>query len=214
MPLLGPLLLLGRRVRVLRPLAVGPLALRSLALGFLAFGALTGGPLAFAPLAPPPAALAQRPPAWAPRRSAWPVALPPTATVRLKQGGSLSGRLVRFTPTAITLAAASQSQAVALGQVGRIDFVEPRDLWVSLPDGRRQIARPLRGMTVPLTGMSSAAVRVIGARDTAIVDLSGVLSEAQFARLSANPKVVPVLTRMEVVKGDRLALWVRSYGVE
>jgi hypothetical protein len=62
--------------------------------------------------------------------------------------------------------------------------------------------------------MSSAAVKVIGARDTAIVDLSGVLSEAQFDRLSANPKVVPVLTRMEVVKGDRLALWVRSYGVE
>jgi hypothetical protein len=103
---------------------------------------------------------------------------------------------------------------VALGQVGRIDFVEPRDLWVSLPDGRRQVARPLRGMTVPLAGMSSAAVRVIGTRDTAIVDLSGVLSEAQFARLTVNPKVVPVLIRMEVVKGDRLALWVRSYGVE
>lgn len=180
-----------------------------MALGFLAFGAL-----AFAPLAPLPAALAQHPPALAPRRSAWPVALPPTATVRLKQGGSLSGRLVRFSPTALTLAAASQSQSVALGQVGRIDFVEPRDLWVSLPDGRRQIARPHRGMTVPLPAMSSAAVRVIGARDTAIVDLSGVLSEAQFARLTANPKVVPVLTRMEVVKGERLALWVRSYGVE
>ncbi len=199
MPHLGPLLLLGRRDRVLRPLAVG---------------ALAGGFLAFSPLAPPPAALAQRPPAWAPRRSAWPVALPPTATVRLKQGGSLSGRLVRFSPAALTLAAASQSESVPLGQVTRVDFVEPQDLWVSLPDGRRRIARPLRGMTVPLPGMFSSAVKVIGARDTALVDLSGVLSEAQFARLTANPKVVPVLTRMEVVKGDRLALWVRSYGVE
>jgi hypothetical protein len=193
-PSLGPLLLLGSVARVLGALAVGPLVV--------------------APLAPPPAALAQRSPALAPRRSAWPVALPPTATVRLKQGGSLSGRLVRFSPTALTLAAASQSQEVALAQVGRIDFAEPRDLWVSLPDGRRQIARPLRGMPVPLGGMPSAAVTVIGARDTAIVDLSGVLSEAKFARLTANPKLVPVLIRMEMVGGARLALWVRSYGVE
>jgi hypothetical protein len=126
----------------------------------------------------------------------------------------LSGRLVRFSPTALTLAAASQSQAVALGQVGRIDFAEPQDLWVSLPDGRRQVARPLRGMTVPLTGMSSAAVKLIAARDTALVDLSGVLSEAQFARLTVNPNVVLVLIRLEVLEGDRLALWVRSYGVE
>jgi hypothetical protein len=97
---------------------------------------------ALGPLIQPPAAIAQLQRGPAIRRSAWPLALPPTATVRLKQGGSLSGRLVGFSASKLILSAASQSQAVPLAQVSRVEFAQPQDLWVTLPNGGRQRTPP------------------------------------------------------------------------
>jgi hypothetical protein len=153
-------------------------------------------------------------PAVAASRSAWPVALPSTATVRLKKGGSLSGRLVKLTPTAVTLGVGQQSQTVALARVSTIEFVKPNDLWVSLPNGRRQQVRPIRGLSLPIEAVPSSAVQIIGPNDTATVDLTPVLSEPQFAKLNKDPGVVFVLSRVEVTAYGMLSLLVRPYRVE
>jgi hypothetical protein len=146
------------------------------------------------------------------RRSAWPVALPTTATVRLKSGGSLSGRLVKRTASTITLAAGKQSQSLDLSQVISIEFAQPSDLWVKLPNGRRQL-RPIRGISLPVDALPNSAIQVDGSGERAVVDLTSVLTDEQFAKLTRNPGVVYVLNRLEVASDGSIMLWVRSYGV-
>jgi hypothetical protein len=72
---------------------------------------------------PPTPFLAQTRSGDASSRFIWSVALPAQATIRLRQGGSLSRRVVRVTSAALTLTAGSQSPgrpspgwAVAMGQ--------------------------------------------------------------------------------------------------
>lgn len=146
-------------------------------------------------------------------RSAWPVALPATATVRLKQGASLSGRLVKLTASTITLALGQQSQTLELAKVSSIEFTKPNDLWVTLPNGRRQL-RPIRGLSLPIDALPSSAIQVERGSDTALVDLTAVLSEAQFAKLTRNPDLVYVLNWLEVSADGSIRLRVRPYGVQ
>jgi hypothetical protein len=190
-----------------------PLKLPPLHLLLLALVATLVLPVAPTAVVLLPQAAVQARPAVAASRSAWPVALPGTATVRLKQGGSLSGRLVKLTPAALTLAVGQQSQTVALASVSAIEFAQPNDLWVSLPNGRRQQVRPIRGLSVPIDALPSSAIQVDGERDTAVVDLTAVLTDEQFDRLNRNPDVVYVLSRLKVRDEGRLELRVRSYGV-
>jgi hypothetical protein len=145
-------------------------------------------------------------------RSAWPVGLPATATVRLRQGGSLSGRLVALTATTLTLAVGQQSQTVPRNLVSSVEFAQPNDLWVSLPRGRRQL-RPIRGLSLPVDPLPSAAIQLDRGSETALVDLTTVFSEAQFAKLTRNPEVVHVLKRLEVNPEGNIGLWVRPYGM-
>lgn len=160
---------------------------------------------------PPEVVLAS--PAAAASRSAWPVALPATATVRFKQAGSLSGRLVTLTPTTLILAVGQQRQTVAMARVSTIEFAQPNDLWVSLPNGRRKQARPIRGLTLPIDALPSSAMRVDPTSETAIVDLTPVLNDEQFAKLTRNPEVVFVLNRLVVAADGRIGLRVRPYGL-
>ena len=148
-------------------------------------------------------------------RGAWHVALPATATVRLKQGGSISGRMVVFTSTALTLAVAHQSRTVLLDRMNTIEFAEPNDLWVSLPKGRRQQVRPIRGgISLPIDAVPRTAIRVDPASNTAIIDLSTVLSKEQFAKLIRDPKVVYVLKRLEVSADGNISLQVKCYWLQ
>jgi hypothetical protein len=148
-------------------------------------------------------------------RGAWHVALPATATVRIKQGGSISGRLVAFTSIALTLAVAQQSQTVVLDRVNMIEFAEPNDLWVTLPKGRRQQVRPIRGgISLPIDALPRTAIRVDPASNTAIVDLSTVLSKEQFAKLIHDPKVVYVLKRLEVAADGSISLRVKGFWLQ
>ena len=159
-------------------------------------------------------AAAQARPAAAASRSAWPVALPASATVRLKQGGSLSGQLVALSPTALTLAVGPQRQTVAMAKVSTIDFQQSNDMWVTLPNGIRQQVRPIRGLSLPLDALPGSALRVDADSATAIVDLTQVLTVEQFAKLTHNPDVVHVLQRLEVAADGSLGLLVRPYGVQ
>ena len=159
-------------------------------------------------------AAAQARPAAAASRSAWPVALPATATVRLKQGGSLSGQLVALTPSALTLAVGPQRQTVAMAKVSTIDFQQTNDLWVTLPNGGRQQVRPIRGLSLPLDALPGFALRVDAASATAVVDLTSVLTAEQFAKLTNNLEVVYVLKRLQVAADGSLGLLVRPYGVQ
>jgi hypothetical protein len=104
-----------------------------------------------------PAAVQASPAAAPVSRHTWTVALPTTATVRLRNGGSLSGRLLKLTATSITLAMGQQSRTLALSDVSGIDFAQPNDLWVTLPQGRRQL-RPIRGLSLPMLPSSSIGV--------------------------------------------------------
>jgi hypothetical protein len=171
-------------------------------------------PLAAESLGLSQALVAQARPAATSGRSAWPVALPAAATVRLKRGGSLSGRLVNLTVSSVTLAAGQQSQKVAMAQVSTIEFIQPQELWVTLPNGRQQQARPIRGLSLPIDPLPSSAIQVDGARDAAIVNLTTVFTEEQFAKLSRNPDVVYVLNLLEVEPDGLLALRVRPYGLQ
>lgn len=156
-------------------------------------------------------AAAQARPAATASRSAWRVALPATATVRLKQGGSLSGQLVALTPSALTLAVGPQRQTVAMAKVSTIDFQQGNDLWVTLPNGIRQQVRPIRGLSLPLDALPGSALQVDAASAVAIVDLTPVLTSQQFAKLTHNPAVVHVLQRLQVTADGRLGLLVRPY---
>jgi hypothetical protein len=147
-------------------------------------------------------------------RLAWMVALPAKATIRLRQGGSLTGRLSRLSPTALTLSAGHQSQTVALANVATIVFAMPEDLWITLPAGGRQRLRPIRGLTVPISPVPSAALRLQPSGDTASVDLSSVLNAAQFARLTTNSRALHVLREIEVGPEGMLTMRARAYGLE
>ena len=57
-------------------------------------------------------------------------------------------------------------------------------------------------------------MQINGATDTATVDLTPVLSDAQFAKLSKDPGVVFVLSRIEVSADGMLSLRVRPYRME
>jgi len=165
-------------------------------------------------MAPTPLAMAQVRPATAATHSAWPVTLPKKATVRLKQGGSLTGRLVRLTPSAFTLAVGAQTRTVAMTQVSTIEFAKLEDLWITLPNGGRQRARPPRGLSLPIEAVPSSAVQVNAVTDTATFDLTQVLSEAQFAKLNKDPGVLFVLNRIEMSADGTLTLRVRPYRVD
>jgi hypothetical protein len=142
------------------------------------------------------------------------VVLPATATLRLKQGGSLSGRLVKLTASVVTLAVGHQNQTVALTKVSTIEFAQPNNLWVTLRNGRRQQARPIRGLSLAFDELPSSAIQVDGVRDTLIVDLTSALTDEQFAKLSRNPDVGYVLNRLDVRADGSLGLRVRPYGMQ
>jgi len=142
------------------------------------------------------------------------VAVPATATVRLKTGGSLSGRLVRFSASTLSLAAGQQSQTVAMAKVASIEFAQPNDLWVTLPNGLRQQLRPVRGLSLPIDGLPGSALQLNAATSMAVVDLTPALTEAQFAKLSRNPDVVFVLIRLVAAADGGIGLRVRPYGVQ
>lgn len=169
----------------------------------------------------PPAAVGWEPlgalqarPVAAASRAAWPVAVPATATVRLKTGGSLSGRLVRFSASTLSLAAGQQSQTVAMAKVASIEFAQPNDLWVTLPNGLRQQLRPVRGLSLPIDGLPGSALQLNAATSMAVVDLTPALTEAQFAKLSRNPDVVFVLIRLVAAADGGIGLRLRPYGVQ
>ncbi len=163
---------------------------------------------------PPTPILAQTRSGDASSRFIWTVALPAQATIRLRQGGSLSGRVVRITSAALTLTAGSQSQTVAMANVATIAFSMPEDLWIMLPNGGRQRLRPLRGLSVPISSVPSAAMRFQPFGDSVTVDLSSVLNASQFAKLNNNPRVRHVLQEIKPSPEGSLTLRVRLFALE
>lgn len=163
-----------------------------------------------------PALMAVARPGSAAGRGAWSLALPPVATVRLKQGGSLSGRLVKLSTSSVTLAVGSggRTRSVALAKIESIDYVQPNDLWVTRSNGLRQQFRPVRGLSLPIEALPISSFHVDGAGDMAIVDLTTVFTDDQFARLSQNPEVMYVLNQLSVGPDGKILLRVWPYGMQ
>ena len=120
----------------------------------------------------------------------------------------------RLTPTALTVSAGQQSQTVALANVATVVFAMPEELWITLPAGGRQRLRPLRGLTVPISPVPAAALRLQPSGDTASVDLSAVLNTEQFAKLTKTPRTLHVLRQIDVDPAGTLTLRARAYGLE
>lgn len=179
-------------------------------------GAGAAGLPALPPLPAPPTALAQAQPApfAAARHSAWPVLLPPQAIVTLRSGALLSGRLIELTPKALTLATGTSRRTLPLVELQAVEFPAQQELWLPEADGGRKRLRPIRGLSLPIDELPSSAMSVDGNADTAIVDLTPVLTEGQFAKLTRNPNVVYVLNRLELAADGTLGLQVRPYGVQ
>lgn len=180
------------------------------------FGAGAAGLPALPPLPAPPTALAQAQPApfAAARHSAWPVLLPPQASVTLRSGAVLSGRLIGLTPKALTLATGRSRRTLPLAELQTVEFPAQQELWSLDANGGRKRLRPIRGLSLPIDELPSSAMRVDGNADTAVVDLTQVLTAAQFAKLTRNPDAVYVLNRLELAADGTLGLRVRPYGVE
>jgi len=147
-------------------------------------------------------------------RSAWPVLLPSQASVQLRSGAALSGRLIGLTPEAITLATGTSRRTLPLGELQAVEFLAQPELWAVEANGVRKRLRPIRGLSLPIDELPSSALRVEGNAETAIVDLTPVLSKDQFAKLTRNPDVMYVLNRLEVASDGTLGLRVRPYGVQ
>jgi hypothetical protein len=142
------------------------------------------------------------------------VLLPPQASVTLRSGAVLSGRLIGLTPKALTLATGRSRRTLFLAELQAVEFPAPQELWALEANGGRKRLRPIRGLSLPIDELPSSAMRVDGNADTAIVDLTPVLTAAQFAKLTRNPDVVYVLNRLELAADGTLGLRVRPYGVE
>lgn len=179
-------------------------------------GACAAGLPAAPPLPAPPTALAQAQPApfASARHSAWPVLLPSQASVTLRSGAVLRGRLIGLTPKALTLATGTSRRTLPLAELQAVEFPAQQELWLPEADGGRRRLRPIRGLSLPIDELPSSALRLDGHRGTATVDLTPVLTEAQFAKLTRNPNVVYVLNRLELAADGTLGLRVRPYGVQ
>jgi len=135
-----------------------------------------------------------------------PVAVGDNATVRLTRGGSRSGQLTALTPTSLTLANAGQSQTLGISEVQRLEL--RGQVAIANPDGRVTPIR-IRGVSQLIPNVPVTALTWSGRPSLASLNLQGVLSQAEFNHLTADPSLVYALTQMEFESVNRTTMNVR-----
>ncbi len=135
-----------------------------------------------------------------------PVAVGDNATVRLTRGGSRSGQLTALTPTTLTLFSAGQSQTLGIAEVQRLEL--RGQVAIANPEGRVTLIR-IRGVSQRIPDVPVTALTWSGRPSLASLNLQGVLSQAEFNRLTADPSLVYALTQMEFEAANRTTMDVR-----
>lgn len=144
--------------------------------------------------------------------SAWQVALPPQATIWRKKGSSLTGKLVKFDPTTLTVAAGGYSESVPLTEVKSVEFTLQEEIWVSLPNEARGKVRPIRGLSIPIEEIPASSFKIGSTNDSVILNLAQVLNDKEFGKLTSDPDKVYVLKTIEMTAPNKMTIYLRAYG--
>ena len=144
--------------------------------------------------------------------SAWQVALPQQGTVQRKKGSSLTGKLVKFDPKSLTVAAGGDSENIPLTEVKSVQFTLQEEIWVTLPDGRRTAARRIRTSPPPIEGVPASALKIGSTNDSVVLNLAQVLSDEQFGKLTSNQNKIYVLKTIEMTAPNKITIYLRAYG--
>ncbi|BCU13543.1 MAG: hypothetical protein DWQ54_25610 [Microcystis flos-aquae TF09] len=145
-------------------------------------------------------------------RSAWQVALPQQATVRRKKGSSLTGKLVKFDPKTLTVTAGGDSENISLTEVKSVEFTLQDEIWVTLPNGARGKVRPIRGLTIPIENVPASSFKIGRTNDSVILNLTQVLNDQEFGKLTSDPNKIYVLKTIEMTSPNKMTIYLRAYG--
>ena len=121
------------------------------------------------------------------------VALPESATVRLTSGGSVTGKLTRFSASDLTLSVSGQSRTLPHAQIRQMEMGDT--VWIRNPDGNRE-ARRIRGVSQSLENVPVSALVWNDSSNLASLNLQGVLTQGEFNRLTSNPSLIYALSRV------------------
>ena len=121
------------------------------------------------------------------------VAVPSSAIVRLKQGGSYTGGLTAFNSRNLVIAANGSSETVPLSQIKQVEF--QGDVWIVTPEGTRKRV-PIRGITIPLEAVPVTAFNLGNPPHTAMLNLETVLNQEEFERLSGQTDRIHVVKKI------------------
>lgn len=110
------------------------------------------------------------------------VALPELATVRQKQGGSMTGKLTKLNQQELTISSGNSSESLAINQVNNVAF--KGDVWITNTEGKRI---RMRGVDKTSSGQQLwrevplAAFNLQEPPEKAILSLGTVLSSEDLA---------------------------------
>ncbi|WP_157620787.1 hypothetical protein [Synechococcus sp. PCC 7335] len=121
------------------------------------------------------------------------VVLPESAKVTMSTGGSYTGNLASISSESLVLAAGGQSIDIPRSQVSRVDLYGTA--WIRNLDGDRE-AYTIRGLSIPLEDVPTTALTWNGTSSLATLDLQGVLTASELARLTRNSELVYALVRI------------------
>lgn len=127
------------------------------------------------------------------------IALPESATIRLIEGGSYTGKLTSFSSANIILSASGQSRTIPRSHISQIEL--RGTVWIPNPDGNIE-AYAIRGISQPLENVPVDALTWDGVSSLAILNLQGVMTQGEFNRLNRNPELVYALVRMQFDSSD------------
>ena len=132
------------------------------------------------------------------------VAVPSSAIVRLKQGGSYKGELIAFNTKNLEIAANGFSETVTLSQIKQVEFQE--DVWIVTPNGTRKRVPIRGGITIPLEAVPVSALNLGNPPSTAILNLETVLSREEFERLSNQTDRIHVVKKILFESSEKMTI--------
>ena len=131
------------------------------------------------------------------------VAVPSSAIVRLKQGGSYTGELTAFNSRDLVISANGFSETVTLSQIKQVEF--QGDVWITTTNGTRKRV-PIRGLTIPLEAVPVSALNLGNPPSTAVLNLETVLSREEFEKLSGQTDRIHVLKKILFESSEKMTI--------
>ena len=131
------------------------------------------------------------------------VAVPTSAIVRLKQGGSFTGELIAFNSRDLVITANGFSETVTLSEIQQVEF--QGDVWIATTNGTRKRV-PIRGLTIPLEAVPVSALNLGNPPSKAVLNLETVLSREEFEKLSGQPDRIHVLKKILFESSEKMTI--------